>query len=76
MANDPRALAAFSMVTASLTGDRELRMSSIQAFNEPAEAIGSLLRVTDMLVKMIAELLGVDDQEALRRIGLAIAQGD
>jgi hypothetical protein len=74
MANDPRALAAFAIVTAAVNGDREAWMEATSAFDNPAAALGALSRVSEALVGMIADLLGVNRQEALHRIGLAINQ--
>lgn len=63
-----------AMITALLNGDRDgfnLVVSELDGGN--AEAVAILARLSETMIAMIADLLDIDSEEALRRIATSIA---
>ncbi|GAA1412853.1 hypothetical protein AUR04nite_34820 [Glutamicibacter uratoxydans] len=65
-----------AMITALLHGDREgfnFVVSELEGGN--AQAVAILARLSETMIAMIADLLGVEPDEALMKIAASIALG-
>ena len=76
MPNDPRASVGVAILTTFVHDDQDAFMQITGDLpGGCAEAVASLGRVSEAMVAMIAQLLGVSKDDALRQIAAAIAQG-
>ncbi|TLM73207.1 hypothetical protein [Pseudarthrobacter sp. NamB4] len=77
MSNNPSAGAGVGILTSFVRNDREAFMTITKELPGGCpEAIAALGRVSEAMVKMIAELAGISKEEALESVALAIAAGD
>lgn len=77
MANDRRGAAALAVLTARMTDDREGYDAVIAEFEGgPAEALAAMMRITEMLIKMLAQTQDISPLEMLQQVGVAMAEYD
>lgn len=77
MTNDPRASLGVGILTSFVHGDKDgfMAITSDLPGGCP-EAVAALGRVSEAMVKMIADLLGVSKEEALTKVAAAVASAD
>jgi hypothetical protein len=73
MPNDERVLKALALLTVAISGDQAAREVDLNWQGGCPEALGAMIRLSEGLVKLLADSTGVTPEAMLQEIALSIA---